>query len=66
MAHVFALTNAKGGCGKTTVALNLAICFAKEGFRTLAIDLDQQGNLSAGLVLLFINTVTYYFSSLVA
>ena len=49
MAHVFALTNAKGGCGKTTVALNLAICFAKEGFRTLAIDLDQQGNLSAGL-----------------
>src|SRR5436309_4695932 len=49
MAYVFALTNAKGGCGKTTLALNLAICFAKEGFRTLAIDLDQQGNLSAGL-----------------
>src|SRR5438093_13010061 len=49
MAYVFALTNAKGGCGKTTVALNLVICFAKEGFRTLAIDLDQQGNLSAGL-----------------
>jgi len=49
MAYVFAFTNAKGGCGKTTVALNLAICFAKEGFRTLAIDLDQQGNVSAGL-----------------
>ena len=49
MAYVFALTNAKGGCGKTTVALNLVICFAREGFRTLAIDLDQQGNLSAGL-----------------
>ena len=49
MAYVFAFTNAKGGCGKTTVALNLAICFAKEGFRTLAIDLDQQGDLSAGL-----------------
>src|SRR5213593_500176 len=49
MAHTFTLTNAKGGCGKTTVALNLAICFAKEGFRTLAIDLDQQGNPSAGL-----------------
>ncbi|HYK90225.1 MAG TPA: AAA family ATPase [Acidobacteriota bacterium] len=49
MAYVFTLTNAKGGCGKTTVALNLAICFARAGYRTLAIDLDQQGNLSAGL-----------------
>jgi chromosome partitioning protein len=49
MSKVFTLTNAKGGCGKTTVALNLAICFARAGYRTLAIDLDQQGNLSAGL-----------------
>jgi chromosome partitioning protein len=47
--YVFTLTNAKGGCGKTTVALNLAICFSRAGYRTLAIDLDQQGNLSAGL-----------------
>jgi chromosome partitioning protein len=49
MAYTFTLTNAKGGCGKTTTALNLAICFAKAGYRTLAIDLDQQGNLSSGL-----------------
>jgi len=49
MAHVFAWANAKGGCGKTAVALNLAVCFAEAGYRTLAIDLDQQGNLSAGL-----------------
>ncbi len=49
MAHVFTCTNAKGGCGKTTVTLNLAICFARAGYRTLAIDFDQQGNLSAGL-----------------
>ncbi len=49
MAHTFTLTNAKGGCGKTTVALNLAVCFARSGYRTLAIDLDQQGNLSGGL-----------------
>src|SRR5205809_5246643 len=49
MAHILTLANAKGGCGKTTVALSLAVCFAKAGYRTLAIDLDQQGNLSAGL-----------------
>ncbi len=49
MAHIFTFTNAKGGCGKTTVALNLGICFSRAGYRTLAIDLDQQGNLSAGL-----------------
>ena len=28
----------------------IAVCFASAGYRTLAIDLDQQGNLSAGLV----------------
>ena len=49
MAYTFTLANAKGGCGKTTVAPNLAVCFARAGYRTLAIDLDQQGNLSAGL-----------------
>jgi len=49
MSTVYTITNAKGGCGKTTVTLNLAICFARTGYRTLAIDLDQQGNLSAGL-----------------
>lgn len=49
MAYVYTLANAKGGCGKSTVALNLSICFAKEGYKTLAIDLDQQGNLSAAL-----------------
>ncbi len=36
VVHVFTFTNAKGGCGKTTVALNLAICFARAGYRTLA------------------------------
>ncbi len=49
MQHIYTLANAKGGCGKSTVSLNLAICFARLGYRTLAIDLDQQGNLSAAL-----------------
>ncbi|MEW6735810.1 MAG: ParA family protein [Acidobacteriota bacterium] len=49
MAHVYTLANAKGGCGKSTVAFNLSVSFAKEGYQTLAIDLDQQGNLSAAL-----------------
>jgi chromosome partitioning protein len=49
MAYVYTLANAKGGCGKSTVALNLAICCARAGYKTLAIDLDQQGNLSAAL-----------------
>ncbi len=49
MAYIFKLTSAKGGCGKTAVALNLAVCFARAGYGTLAIDLDQQSNLSAGL-----------------
>ena len=49
MAYVYTLANAKGGCGKSTVALNLAICCARAGYKTSAIDIDQQGNLSAAL-----------------
>ena len=49
MSQIYTLANAKGGCGKSTVALNLAICCARAGYRTLAVDLDQQGNLSAAL-----------------
>ena len=49
VSHLYTLANAKGGCGKSTVALNLAICCARAGYRTLAVDLDQQGNLSAAL-----------------
>jgi chromosome partitioning protein len=43
------LANHKGGCAKTTVALNLSIILASTGAHVLAVDLDQQGNLSAAL-----------------
>ena len=43
------LANHKGGCAKTTTALNLAVALAARGSRVLAVDLDQQGNLSAAL-----------------
>lgn len=43
------IANHKGGCAKTTTALNLAIVLASQGSRVLAVDLDPQGNLSVAL-----------------
>lgn len=45
--QVICLANHKGGCSKTTTALNLSVAAAKSGSRVLAVDLDPQGNLSA-------------------
>ena len=42
------VANHKGGCAKTTVCMNLAVTLALGGSRVLAVDLDPQGNLSAG------------------
>ena len=60
MKKIIAITNQKGGVGKTTTALSLLGALQQRGFRTLGVDLDPQGSLGFSTGLDIENAITIY------
>jgi chromosome partitioning protein len=50
MARIISLINMKGGVGKTTLAMQLALTASAKGLKVLAVDLDPQSNLSQAIL----------------
>ncbi len=53
MAHIISLVNQKGGVGKTTSAVNIAVSLAVSEIKTLIVDLDPQANATTGIASLY-------------
>ena len=72
--RTIAVVNQKGGCGKTTTAINLSAFLALQGRRTLVVDMDPQGRATLGLLpdavqlssTMYDVFVTYHYSLLPA